>query len=298
MRTIAVAAILRKHGKWIESGEFVPLVTKKRNVKDRRAYGLIKKAYDDKEIKKHVLTDRTVLYGLPEFGPAIAQGAEKYDKDDFLNFGVEHDLISVEDLRKMRLPIEKVPKMFQKGDVMWPLRLKAIEKLDIEQLLVLWFHQDVFQFLHAARKIMGNKNDVTDKERSSENAARWVSSTASWVAEGWKECLEWIAREGKSSWESILGSLEDNQLPLLQGLCKYEERIQNALKKEEEEDERKVKSGEMKSYSMRGLRKELDRRIKEQARAFRFVTFGVLSNIAVRSFKFQFVTREGSSKGI
>lgn len=79
MYKIAVAAILRKHGTWIESSEFIKLIAKKRGVQDRQAYNILKEAVDnkssqfEKEIIRHVFSDRTVIYGLPEFGPPIME---------------------------------------------------------------------------------------------------------------------------------------------------------------------------------------------------------------------------------
>jgi hypothetical protein len=69
MDQIAVAAILRSYGKWIKREPFIKLVSEKRDVKERQAYNLIKKAHQNKEILKHILSDKTTLYGLPEFGP-------------------------------------------------------------------------------------------------------------------------------------------------------------------------------------------------------------------------------------
>lgn len=60
--------MLKLHGKWIRSKEFVSFVREKLNVSERMAHIKIKEAWENKEILKITLPDRTVLYGLPEFG--------------------------------------------------------------------------------------------------------------------------------------------------------------------------------------------------------------------------------------
>lgn len=69
MEKVSVHEILLKRGKWTSSEKLVKLVANKRGITQRQAYTLIKKACDSKEIKKHVFHDRTVIYGLEEFGP-------------------------------------------------------------------------------------------------------------------------------------------------------------------------------------------------------------------------------------
>ena len=242
MEIIAVTAILYRHGKWITYNDFVKLVTKIRNVKERQAINIIKKAYKNREVLRHVFSDRTTIYGLDEFGPPTM--SSKIDKDDFLNFAIDHNLLSKSDFRKKALPIDKVPKMFKKGDYSL-LRIKDQESLDIEQLLVLWFSDDVFQFLHAARKIMGNKNHVSDSKRASKNIEDWIYSTVKNISQGWRESLKWIAQNGKYSWEEILGTLEDNPLALYQGLNKLEQIKQKSQRQEEENFNQRVNAGEI-----------------------------------------------------
>lgn len=65
MSNVSVVDILKIHGNWVESSKFVELISKKLRISERQAYRLIKK---DKQILKLVLYDRTVLYGLAEFG--------------------------------------------------------------------------------------------------------------------------------------------------------------------------------------------------------------------------------------
>lgn len=69
MRTISVAEVLKMYGKWIEASEFASLVADKLYVSERQAYNLVKEAVKDKEVLRVVLPNRSVLYGLPEFGP-------------------------------------------------------------------------------------------------------------------------------------------------------------------------------------------------------------------------------------
>lgn len=66
---MSVADILRMHGKWIEASEFTKLVTKKQNISDRHAYRKIKQACKEKEIRRVVYPDRSVVYGLSEWRP-------------------------------------------------------------------------------------------------------------------------------------------------------------------------------------------------------------------------------------
>ncbi len=61
--------ILLVFGKWIGSTDFAKLVAEKKNVSERQAKNLISQAYRHKEIRKHIFSDRTVIYGLAEFGP-------------------------------------------------------------------------------------------------------------------------------------------------------------------------------------------------------------------------------------
>jgi hypothetical protein len=67
MEKISPDEILRKHGKWVESLKFAEIVAQERKVSIRQARNIIKK--ESKKIIKHVFSDRTVIYGLPEFGP-------------------------------------------------------------------------------------------------------------------------------------------------------------------------------------------------------------------------------------
>jgi len=65
--------VLLKHGRWVGATEFARLVANERNVSERQAKTLISKAYLDHKIKKHIFPDRTVIYGLSEFGPPTSE---------------------------------------------------------------------------------------------------------------------------------------------------------------------------------------------------------------------------------
>ena len=68
MSNMTVADILKIHGKWVKAEELVEKVCQKLNIKERQAYRKIQKAVKNREILKATLPDRTVIYGLPEFG--------------------------------------------------------------------------------------------------------------------------------------------------------------------------------------------------------------------------------------
>jgi len=68
MSNMTVADILKIHGKWIKSEDFKQFVSQKLNIKERQAYRKIKKAAENGEILKVTLPNRTVIYGLTEFG--------------------------------------------------------------------------------------------------------------------------------------------------------------------------------------------------------------------------------------
>ena len=69
MQNISVAEILKIHGKWVLGKPFAEFVADKKRITERYAYILIKEAVNNHEILRLPLPNRTVLYGLPEFGP-------------------------------------------------------------------------------------------------------------------------------------------------------------------------------------------------------------------------------------
>jgi nucleoid DNA-binding protein len=73
MLDMSLADILKILGKWTESTKFTNEVARRLKISQRQAYRLIKK---DNQILKLVLTDRTVLYGLAEFGLPIKKETE------------------------------------------------------------------------------------------------------------------------------------------------------------------------------------------------------------------------------
>ena len=87
MSNISLAEILKIHGQWIGSKEFVLLVSQKLKITDRHAYNLIKKASDtDKSIIKITLENRKVIYRLPEFGSNESLPIANIEKGQRLGF--------------------------------------------------------------------------------------------------------------------------------------------------------------------------------------------------------------------
>jgi hypothetical protein len=75
MSNVSVADILKILGEWTESSKLTKEAGERLKVSDRHVFRLIKK---DKQILKLVLPDRTVLYGLAEFGlPKTGLSTEK-----------------------------------------------------------------------------------------------------------------------------------------------------------------------------------------------------------------------------
>lgn len=64
---MSVSDILRRIGVGISSKDLVESVSKELKVSERQAYRKIKAAHENKEIKRHVHQDRTVIYVLPEW---------------------------------------------------------------------------------------------------------------------------------------------------------------------------------------------------------------------------------------
>jgi hypothetical protein len=69
--------VLLSYGKWINSTALSKLIAEKKKVTERQAKTDINRAYRNKQIKKHVFPDRSVIYGLDEFGPPTSAQAEK-----------------------------------------------------------------------------------------------------------------------------------------------------------------------------------------------------------------------------
>lgn len=64
---MSVADILRKIGKATETSTLVAKIEAELDVSERQAYRLLKKAWDEKEIRKSSLPDRSCLNFLPEW---------------------------------------------------------------------------------------------------------------------------------------------------------------------------------------------------------------------------------------
>lgn len=141
--------------------------------------------------------------------------------------------------------VSKVPDMFEEPKWGFAYTIKDDEQLTIEQLLVRWFNYDVYNFMHAARKIMSIKNADLTQEKKSRYIQEWISQTTKLYSRLIGESLTWIGEEGKESWEEVFGELEDEPLPLYRALTKYHEIIKRAEEKEEKEWQRKVETGEI-----------------------------------------------------
>lgn len=76
MVIMSVADILRKHGKWAQSKELVGMVMKKLNMSSRQAYREIRRDWKDGEIRRVVLPDLGVVYGLREW-PFLPKSSKK-----------------------------------------------------------------------------------------------------------------------------------------------------------------------------------------------------------------------------
>lgn len=128
MVNISVAEILKIHGKFIHGKEFAALVHEKLGVGDRQAYILISKAWKKKEIEKHLLPNRSVIYGLPEFGtpseeknsvkceipllnipysemePLVAANVAQHDANlALINYGIRNKIFDMDDPESKKL---------------------------------------------------------------------------------------------------------------------------------------------------------------------------------------------------
>ena len=132
----------------------------------------------------------------------------------------------------------------------FPIRVK--EDLDIEQEMVRWFYDDIWAFMHVARKIMQIKNEVSDKRKAQQYIKEWIAFAMRKASENMKDSLKWIAEKGEKSWINIFGKYEDDPEPFIKGLWKYAEIIKKAKERREKEIEREIKEGKIKQVSLRG----------------------------------------------
>jgi len=76
MIDMSVADILKMHGEWIPSKQFVSLVSKKLGISERQAYRKIKEAVKNKKIIKSEFAN-IIAYGLAAFGSPVERITEK-----------------------------------------------------------------------------------------------------------------------------------------------------------------------------------------------------------------------------
>jgi hypothetical protein len=110
MFSVSVAEMLKLYGKWVRATEFVDFISGRGMISNRHAYNLIRKAVDDGEIIRVPLRDRTVLYGLPEFGPNKSiSSVEDVGSSADASISSEHSSVSVEGLKQERYGHPNVP---------------------------------------------------------------------------------------------------------------------------------------------------------------------------------------------
>lgn len=127
MSNVSVADILKIHGKWIESSEFIESIRDKLKISERQAYRLVKR---DKQILKLVLSDRTVLYGLPEFGLPSEVKSSKFGLFEWLNKRAERKRKEKEKIDRTRL-LEQIhyrELLAEHGGEEWAIMKKIAEK--------------------------------------------------------------------------------------------------------------------------------------------------------------------------
>lgn len=92
MPNMSVADILKIQGKWTSSDKLISQIMQKMSITNRQAYRKIKDAVSKGEIKKIQLPDRSILYGLAEFGPVeknleySTRRTRKFRDTFFINF--------------------------------------------------------------------------------------------------------------------------------------------------------------------------------------------------------------------
>lgn len=79
-----VANILKEAGKPTETSKLVKMLAEKLNITTTHAYRLVKKAWENKEIRKVVLPDRHVLCALPQWPISKKKGTLSFE-DAFLH---------------------------------------------------------------------------------------------------------------------------------------------------------------------------------------------------------------------
>lgn len=143
--------------------------------------------------------------------------------------------------------VKKVCEIFEETqNRLIPSKIK--EELDIEQEMIKWFYDDIWMFMHFARKIMQIKSELP-KEKSQKYIKDWIVFVIYKASERMKNSLQWIAERGEESWINIFGKYEDDPEPLIKALWKYAEKLKEIEEKEEKRIEERIKEGEVKRIS-------------------------------------------------
>lgn len=133
--------------------------------------------------------------------------------------------------------VKKVYEMFEETqNRLLPFKIK--EELDIEQEMIRWFYNDIWTFMHFARKIMQIKKELP-KEKAQKYIKDWIVVAMHKASDGMKNSLQWIAEEGEESWINIFGRYEDDPEPFIKALWKYAEMLKKNGERRRKENKRK-----------------------------------------------------------
>ncbi|MEM2561836.1 MAG: hypothetical protein QXT06_05860 [Candidatus Bathyarchaeia archaeon] len=129
--------------------------------------------------------------------------------------------------------VKKVYEMFEETqNRLIPSKIK--EELDIEQEMIRWFYNDIWMFMHFARKITQLKSELPEK-KAQQYIREWIALAAHITSVGIKNSLKWIAEKGEKSWIDIFGKYEDEPEQIIEALWKYAEKLRESREKEEME---------------------------------------------------------------
>ena len=146
-------------------------------------------------------------------------------------------IIDYYDLVKKKEPAIalKVPRMFEKGDFIFPLTLK--EDLDVEQSLVQWFHHSLKVVMHFARKILDVRfaEELSSKRRI-EYTENWIEAAKYYASDWMVGFIDYIIPNSDASWLEMFGTYEDDPEAFIKAMAKYSEIVNEAEKKEIEDD--------------------------------------------------------------
>ena len=101
------------------------LVSEKLNISSRHAYNEIKKAWKNGEILRETLPDRTVIYGLPEFGEIPKDYREKHGEKE-IELTIKLPLLDEEE-RQREAELRYIAEKYRLENL--KLRLKFLEEL-------------------------------------------------------------------------------------------------------------------------------------------------------------------------